>query len=90
MWDMAVHNGPPIGIPVVMVTVDRGITFSFFPFAVEYVLLFAISFQAQFRQGKKDQALASFDKALSINPFNPIPHFHKAKVLEAKGLLEVS
>lgn len=45
---------------------------------------------AQFRQGKEDAALASFKRALSINPFNPIPRFHKAKVLEAKGQLEES
>ena len=46
--------------------------------------------QAQFRQGKLEKALETFERALVINPFNPIPRFHKAKALEAHGSLEVN
>ncbi len=42
------------------------------------------------RQSKFDKALETFERALAINPFNPIPRFHKAKVLEMTGRLEVS
>ena len=47
-------------------------------------------FQAQLRQSCHKEALASFDRALSINPLNPIPRFHKTKALESMGLLEAS
>ena len=38
--------------------------------------------QAQFHRQHYPEALATLNKAISINPSNPIPKFHRAKVLE--------
>ena len=46
--------------------------------------------QAQFRQGNLHKALHSLNQAIAINSSNPIPRFHRAKVLEAIGKPEVS
>ena len=45
--------------------------------------------QAQFHQNKLDLALISLDRATAINSSNPIPRFHRARVLETLGRLEV-
>ena len=49
-----------------------------------------VHLQAQFRQGDLMKALYSLGQAISINSNNPIPRFHRAKVLEALGRQEVS
>lgn len=43
---------------------------------------------AQFQQEERAKALQSLSRALAINSSNPIPRFHKAKILESMGRLE--
>ena len=47
------------------------------------------STQAQFRQNSLPSSLLTLERAMALNPNNPIPRFHRAKVLEAMGRLEV-